>query len=139
MTTFFNDRLRAERNRLGYSQDELAKLGGVGRNAQVTYEKGERSPDACYLQRLSDAGVDVGFLFTGEITALSIDEGLLLSAWRNTTAPMLRDFIMRGLEAQAKQVMDATVTIHENNGQVIAGKSKSKKIVVEIDNKKKRK
>lgn len=61
----FSDRLREERTRMSANQSEFAQIGGVQKNAQIKYEKGERSPDADYLQRLSTHGVDVLYLLTG--------------------------------------------------------------------------
>jgi transcriptional regulator with XRE-family HTH domain len=66
MTTNFIECLRAERNRLGLSQEAFAKLGGVEKNAQFRYEKGERLPDVDYLLKLHAARVDVWYLLTGE-------------------------------------------------------------------------
>ncbi len=63
MTTFF-ERLREERKRLGLNQAEMAGIAGVGRQAQVSYENGERSPNADYLQAIAAAGVDVQYLVT---------------------------------------------------------------------------
>lgn len=58
-------RLKSERLRLGVTQEELAKSGGVARNAQVNYEKGERNPDTSYLAAVAKVGIDVGFVITG--------------------------------------------------------------------------
>lgn len=62
----FNERLKEERHRVGLSQEKFAELGGAKRTAQVTYEKGERMPDATYLEGLQQAGVDTNYLITGE-------------------------------------------------------------------------
>ncbi|ALZ84724.1 MULTISPECIES: helix-turn-helix domain-containing protein [Pseudomonas] len=65
-------RLKEERERLGMSQGVFGEIGGVKTNAQVKYEKDERSPDALYLEALSRAGVDVSFVITGQrSTAIS--------------------------------------------------------------------
>lgn len=64
MTTF-GERLRKERLRLKSNQSEFALIGGVQKNAQINYEKGERSPDADYLQRIAAHGADVLYLLTG--------------------------------------------------------------------------
>jgi transcriptional regulator with XRE-family HTH domain len=61
----FSDRLKEERTRMSVNQSEFAKIGGVQKNAQIKYEKGERSPDVDYLQRISASGVDVLYLLTG--------------------------------------------------------------------------
>ena len=60
------ERLRAERERLGLSQASFAALGGQGMRSQGRYESGERFPDAEYLSQISEAGVDLMYILTGE-------------------------------------------------------------------------
>jgi transcriptional regulator with XRE-family HTH domain len=60
------DRLREERTLLGFNQDAFAQLGGITRNTQGSYEKGERNPDSAYLIAVENAGVDVLYVLTGE-------------------------------------------------------------------------
>lgn len=69
-------RLKEERERLGMSQGVFGEFGGVKTNAQVKYEKDERSPDALYLQALHHAGVDVCYVITG-LRASAIPENAL--------------------------------------------------------------
>lgn len=57
-------RLRAERRRLGMTQMELAGIGGVEKNAQSHYERGERMPRADYLEKIAIAGVDISYVIT---------------------------------------------------------------------------
>lgn len=59
-------RLREERKRLGMNQTEFAKAIGIHLNTQSRYEKGERDPDTAYLSAVARAGVDVGYMLTGE-------------------------------------------------------------------------
>lgn len=59
-------RLREERDRLGYTQTELADICGVKMRAQRNYEKDERHPDAEYLAAFSEAGGDVAYVITGQ-------------------------------------------------------------------------
>lgn len=59
------DRLREERERLGYSQSAFGEIGGVKKLAQINYEKGERNPDAVYLAKVAEYGVDVLYVLTG--------------------------------------------------------------------------
>lgn len=61
----FGARLKEERERKGMSQADFGALGGVGKLAQLNYEKGERSPSAEYLNAIESHGVDVGYLLTG--------------------------------------------------------------------------
>lgn len=61
----FGIRLKEERTRLRESQESFAAKAGVGKNAQIKYEQGSRSPDADYLQLVADIGVDVLYVLTG--------------------------------------------------------------------------
>lgn len=59
------ERLKAEREALGLSQQALAELCNVSARSQRNYESGERSPDAEYLGALAAAGADVLYVLTG--------------------------------------------------------------------------
>ena len=69
--------LRAERVRLGLNQSELAELGGVSKATQVAYEADSTKPDAAYLARVAEAGVDVYWLLTGRRVAPGVQWELL--------------------------------------------------------------
>lgn len=60
------DRLKEERERLGFSQTEFAAVAGASKNSQYNYEKGDRSPDADYLAAIAARGVDILYVVTGE-------------------------------------------------------------------------
>lgn len=62
------DRLREERIRLGLTQADLAKAGGLRVNAQSIYERGARVPNAIYLANIAKARVDVLYVVTGKRT-----------------------------------------------------------------------
>lgn len=68
-------RLRDERLRLGYKQDLFAQVGGVNRNTQGSYERGERTPDALYLSAVAAIGVDTAYVITGQ-KAIAAEAGL---------------------------------------------------------------
>jgi transcriptional regulator with XRE-family HTH domain len=80
------DRLKEERARLGLNQADFAQLAGVSKTSQFNYEKGDRSPDAHYLARLLEAGVDVMYIVSGTRTRPSGDlseaEALLVERYR---------------------------------------------------------
>lgn len=63
MTT--GKRLKDERTRLHLTLDAMGEAGGVGKNAQIKYEKDERHPDTQYLAGLDAAGADVLYIVTG--------------------------------------------------------------------------
>ena len=60
------ERLRAERERLGYSQTAFAELAGAKKHAQINWEKGLTSPNAQALEAWSRVGLDVLFVVTGQ-------------------------------------------------------------------------
>lgn len=67
-------RLREERERLGYNQADFGALGGVKKQAQLKYEKGERDPDASYLEGIATAGADVQYIIAG--SRMSSDDSI---------------------------------------------------------------
>jgi transcriptional regulator with XRE-family HTH domain len=78
------ERLREERERLGFNQTAFGAIGGVQKQAQLKYEKGERFPDAAYLAAAAKIGADVQYIITGvrSSTALMPDEQELLRLFR---------------------------------------------------------
>lgn len=67
------ERLREERQSIGMNQTDLAVHCGVTKNTQLAYEKGDRSPDAAYLARAAEQGVDVLYVVTGVHTPAAED------------------------------------------------------------------
>lgn len=66
-------RLREERQRLGLDQVAFGELGGVKKNTQIAYEKGETSPSAAYLIKLEGHGVDATYVLTGQHAGTSTE------------------------------------------------------------------
>ena len=46
------ERIREERKRLGLTQVQFAEIAGVQPTTQINYEKGTRTPDAGYLEKV---------------------------------------------------------------------------------------
>lgn len=91
------DRLREERERLGLSQEALGVVGGVRKQAQHLYEKGERNPDSQYLAAIAAAGADVLYVVTGvhaggvkPAPTLTAEEEAMLACWRAAPAAVRR-------------------------------------------------
>lgn len=59
------ERLKKERLRLGYSQEDLAKQGGISRTTQIKFERDEAYPNTHYLHRLEQIDVDIHFIISG--------------------------------------------------------------------------
>ena len=88
--TFGGDRLRKERERLGLTQEQIADLVGIERARWSRYENGVTIPRSDTLEAFKKAGVDVGYVLTGErgslsTTVLTIDEEDLLGNYRKAT------------------------------------------------------
>ncbi|WP_164276534.1 helix-turn-helix transcriptional regulator [Stenotrophomonas sp. B1-1] len=79
-----HERLKSERKRLGFTQEDFAALGGVNRTAQGRYEKGLSSPGLEYMEALARVGVDVQFVITGgRGIALNQLESALIGGFRS--------------------------------------------------------
>lgn len=59
------NRIKEERTKNDLTQEEFGKIGGVSTKTQGFYERGERHPDAEYLERVSEV-VDVSYVVTGK-------------------------------------------------------------------------
>ena len=110
-------RLREERNRLGLTQPELAARAGVGKQAQLRYEAGERNPDTVYLAALAHAGADVLYIVTGQRSqalppeaTLPQDERALLDAYRACAPEARRNLIATAALLGAGMVASAPST-----------------------------
>ncbi|WP_175841670.1 helix-turn-helix domain-containing protein [Burkholderia arboris] len=78
------ERLREERERLGFSQTAFGAVAEVTKQSQIKYEKGERSPDAAYLAAIMRVGADVQYIVSGirSSTTLTQDEQELVARYR---------------------------------------------------------
>ena len=117
-------RLLEERTRMGMNQTEVAARGGVGKATQINYEKGERIPDASYLQAIADEGADVLYIVTGKRGSasegtLSEAESTLLARWRSGS-PALRGYLQEVTQTPAA-TSGYSVSIGGDVGQQIHG------------------
>lgn len=119
-------RLREERERLSLSQELMGDAAGVRKQAQLKYEKGERHPDAAYLERLATIGVDVLYVLTGERIAdlpkgLSADEQLLVESYRALPVAkrkaVLADLLTGGAAKPAARKAAGGVVVTGNNNR----------------------
>ena len=108
------ERIREERERLGFTQDAFGAIGGVSRRAQSNYESGERSPDLSYLAAIERVGVDVLFVITGKRAEATItgEEELVLKGFRlmdSETKRRTLAMVYGGTPPAAKQVFHGAV------------------------------
>lgn len=119
------ERLREERLRLGLSQAALGEIGGVRKQAQLNYEKGERNPDISYLSEIAKFGVDIQYIVTGvrSAEALNADEKELIRHFRN--APLaVKAAALAALSAGSSVSNSISVT---GQGNRIAGRDFNEK------------
>lgn len=78
------ERLREERDRLGFTQQEMADRIGVRREMSSKYERGQAVPGGDALTAFAATGGDVQYVLTGQRSsnALSPDEAELLAGYR---------------------------------------------------------
>lgn len=60
------ERIKEERERLGYSQTAFAALADASKHSQINWEKGAASPNAAALAAWAAAGLDVLYVVTGQ-------------------------------------------------------------------------
>lgn len=68
-----SDRLKQEREKLGFSQSSAGELVGVTKQTFIQWEKGKSYPDAHQITLLLQNGFDVGYILTGNLPIASIE------------------------------------------------------------------
>lgn len=102
------DRLKAERERLGYTQTEFAELAGASKRSQIGWEQGRSAPDANALAAWLEEGLDVIFVLSGQRTNVSSsrhlppDEQLLLEAYRSLNPAARKELLAELLTGRKK-------------------------------------
>lgn len=75
-------RLRDARNDMDMKQVDFADMGGVGRYAQIRFERDENLPGGAYWLALFAAGIDTHYILTGLRGAMTTDEDALPQRYR---------------------------------------------------------
>ena len=81
------ERLKEERERLGFTQPAFAALAGTTKKSQIDYEKNLTQPKAGYLAAIAEAGADVQYVVTGvrSVSVLDGEEKILMERYRAST------------------------------------------------------
>ena len=84
------ERLKEERERLGFNQADFAALAGATRKTLFNWESGAASPNAAALAAWAEAELDVLYVVTGERSsaqpAHDAAEQVLLDSYRRCSA-----------------------------------------------------
>jgi transcriptional regulator with XRE-family HTH domain len=115
------ERLKEEREKLGFDQEGFAALGGASRHSQIDWEKGKSFPNAKVLAAYAAAGADVQYILTGipSAIALAADERLLLERYRSSSQA-LKDAALRVL-LSGEQASATKIVTHGDAGQQLHG------------------
>ncbi|HGN1707851.1 TPA: helix-turn-helix domain-containing protein [Providencia rettgeri] len=62
------ERIKKERERLGFNQTDFAKLAGASKHSQINWEKGASFPNSSVLEAWAKVGLDVLFVVIGQRT-----------------------------------------------------------------------
>lgn len=100
------ERLKEERERLGYSQTAFASLVESSKHAQINWEKGVASPNATALAAWAGVGLDVLYVVTGDRSfvppkKLTSEEETMLEYFREAS-PQARKAAVRELLSAAQ-------------------------------------
>ena len=112
------ERLKLERLRLGLTQPQLAAIGLTTKKSQIDYEQGNSYPKASYLAAVSQFGVDVNYIITGERSAANPLTKALVDAFYNAddiTQQMIAKLL--GFELDALKELPHVIpnTVGDNN------------------------
>ncbi|MCL2524596.1 MAG: XRE family transcriptional regulator [Betaproteobacteria bacterium] len=88
------------------NQTELGAIAGVQKQAQLKYEKGERTPDADYLAAIAAAGADALYILTGQRSGHGIGESAVHQAVLDAI-----DLLSLESKVDAKQLARAVVKL----------------------------
>ncbi|MEQ6331505.1 helix-turn-helix domain-containing protein [Pseudomonas chengduensis] len=126
------DRLKAERERLGYTQTEFADLAGASKRSQIGWEQGRSAPDANALAAWLTEGLDVVFVLSGQRTNVAStrhlppDEQLLLEVYQGMAAParkaLLADLLTVGKKPRPKAAGESAGIKVSGSGHRVAGR-----------------
>lgn len=128
-------RLATERDRLGFSQNDLAKQAGVSRRSQIDWESGKSMPNAEYLAAVASVGIDVLYVLTGKYSTSTLSKedseflaGLRLLDPRSKAGVMA---LLSGLNPASSGDV-----IHGNVGQIVRGDNQAP-FTMHVDSKRK--
>ena len=58
------ERIKEEREKLGFNQDSFAEMAGVSRRSQIMYEQDKTDASAGYFTKIAEIGADVNYILT---------------------------------------------------------------------------
>jgi len=113
------ERLKEERNRLGFTQPVFAAQAETKKGSIINWEKGSSSPTAVQLEALSKIGVDAQYVVTGQRSEAALPPEL---------TDLVRLYQSASVEVRAAAVRvlsggsaGSNVSVHAPGGNAVAG------------------
>jgi transcriptional regulator with XRE-family HTH domain len=125
------ERLREERERLGFNQPAFAGFAETTKQTLFSWETGNSSPKADQLEKLAERGVDVYYVLTGQrigsVTVLSARESALVNNYRAAPEDAKRAlettiaYISKAPAGDPPAMKQTSISVGSNHGQVVEG------------------
>ncbi len=87
------EKIKEERVRLGFTQDQFAEAIGATRRSVINWECGDAQPSVAVLAKMALQGLDARYVITGrrsqavaEVALLPSDERILVESYRRCSA-----------------------------------------------------
>lgn len=118
-----SERLKEERERLGFNQTDFAALAQATRKALFNWESGSAAPNAVALAAWADAGLDVLYVVTGQraggvkpAPTLTAEEETMLGYFRDASKEVRRAALgaLLGASAPATSHVGGTHSQHSS-------------------------
>lgn len=101
----FGERLKQERERLDFSQQEFSELIGLSPNTQRAYEKGKVTLNLGYLQTVERLGVNTMYVLAGRLeqeNCLTPEEFQLVTTYRALATRQRHSLVRIAVELKQK-------------------------------------
>lgn len=114
-------RLKEERQRLGFTQPDFAKVADASKRTLIDWEKGVSAPNGFQLSALALIGADVQYIITGQrsSTVLPSDEAFMLEKIRQASSETRNKILMLLLSGGEVPASSASNQDNVVNGQQV--------------------
>lgn len=124
-----SERLKEERERLGFNQADFAALAGATRKTLFNWESGAASPNAAALAAWAEAGLDVLYVVTGQraggvkpAPTLTAEEETMLGYFREASKEVRRAALGALLGASSQSFEGSQQVFHKAPKGGVAGR-----------------
>ena len=127
-------RLKEERERLGFTQQEISEKVNISKRTFIDWEKGKTTPTATQLVALSAVGADILYIVIGQHSQAFItpEEQVILEAYRKLPEENKKHLMVLALtgidistkKKKGKANTKVSIKGSNNTGNIMGGKHK---------------